>query len=365
MQPGDNPYTILGITQNATLAEIKKAYYKLAKQYHPDKHPGKEEEFKKINAAYEILSDSDKKKAYDDYKTVHASSSFYPNWEELNKQKEAFEAELAKMKGDADLQLKKIQIEGDYKIKKMKLEGELQTAQSFLDNAKNQKSKYENAFKNEQYDNIKALYAQYKKEADDTIAKETKAINKIKDQLKTLAKEYQQELDKLAQKDKQEPQQSTNQDQAKQEWYCRVLDAETKKKPNEKNIAHSYQSKKSGMPETSLKDIAINVIKIISDLNSSANLKKQATRSSQKYLNQLILEHEALNLKGYIENLLQHFDSSIGKNNYPNEIKNLIETLRSPLACKLFILQTKLGELKEKLKGLAKNLKILKDRLGT
>lgn len=62
-------YTTLEISPSASEAEIKKAYRKLARQYHPDvnKDPSAEEKFKEINAAYEVLSDKDKKAKYDQY----------------------------------------------------------------------------------------------------------------------------------------------------------------------------------------------------------------------------------------------------------------------------------------------------------
>src|SRR4030095_15673017 len=60
-------YETLGIGRNASDDEIKGAFRKLARQYHPDvnKDPGAEEKFKEINEAYGVLSDSDKRARYD------------------------------------------------------------------------------------------------------------------------------------------------------------------------------------------------------------------------------------------------------------------------------------------------------------
>jgi curved DNA-binding protein CbpA len=60
-------YAILGVSQSANFQEIKKSYRKLAKKYHPDKNksPLAEETIKKINEAFEILSDRRKRKQYD------------------------------------------------------------------------------------------------------------------------------------------------------------------------------------------------------------------------------------------------------------------------------------------------------------
>ena len=61
-------YKILGVGKNASDEEIKKAYRKLARQYHPDRNAGDkkaEERFKEISQAHDVLSDADKRKAYD------------------------------------------------------------------------------------------------------------------------------------------------------------------------------------------------------------------------------------------------------------------------------------------------------------
>ncbi len=65
-----NYYDILGVSKNASADEIKSAYRKLAKQYHPDLHPNDEEcarKFKEVGEAYEVLSDPQKKSNYDQF----------------------------------------------------------------------------------------------------------------------------------------------------------------------------------------------------------------------------------------------------------------------------------------------------------
>lgn len=65
---GPDLYAVLGVDKKANADEIKKAYRKLAREYHPDRNPGDtaaEERFKQVSAAHDILSDADKRKEYD------------------------------------------------------------------------------------------------------------------------------------------------------------------------------------------------------------------------------------------------------------------------------------------------------------
>ena len=77
-----NYYDILGVSKKASSDEIKSAYRRLAKQYHPDLHPGDAaaaEKFKEINEAYEVLSDADKKARYDQYGFAGVDPNFNPD----------------------------------------------------------------------------------------------------------------------------------------------------------------------------------------------------------------------------------------------------------------------------------------------
>src|SRR5438132_9781991 len=68
-------YQVLGVPKNATQAEIKKAYRKLAQRFHPDANPGDKqaERFKEISAAYDVIGDPEKRKQYDQVREMAAS----------------------------------------------------------------------------------------------------------------------------------------------------------------------------------------------------------------------------------------------------------------------------------------------------
>ena len=75
-------YEILGIRKTASTDEIKTAYKQLVKKYHPDVYPGDktfaEKKTQEINAAYDVLSDPDKKREYDELINPHTSTSYTP-----------------------------------------------------------------------------------------------------------------------------------------------------------------------------------------------------------------------------------------------------------------------------------------------
>src|SRR3989338_6737657 len=60
-------YNVLGVNKGASKDEIKKAFYKLAHKYHPDKKEGNEAKFKEVNEAYQVLSDESKRAKYDQF----------------------------------------------------------------------------------------------------------------------------------------------------------------------------------------------------------------------------------------------------------------------------------------------------------
>ncbi len=86
-------YDVLGVKTNASSDDIKKAYRKLAHKYHPDKKTGDELKFKKINEAYQVLSDESQRKQYDNFGNNHQGSEagFNSTWSwGSQQQKEGF-----------------------------------------------------------------------------------------------------------------------------------------------------------------------------------------------------------------------------------------------------------------------------------
>ena len=63
-------YKVLAVSETATDKELRRAYRKLAKQYHPDSNPGSEDRFKAVSAAYDVLGDPEKRKEYDEVRRL-------------------------------------------------------------------------------------------------------------------------------------------------------------------------------------------------------------------------------------------------------------------------------------------------------
>ena len=81
-----NPYKVLGVPKNADTKDIKKAYKKLARKYHPDVNndKGADERFKEINEAWDILSDAKKRQMYDNFGTTSFKGAPHPERDPFN-----------------------------------------------------------------------------------------------------------------------------------------------------------------------------------------------------------------------------------------------------------------------------------------
>src|SRR2546430_10367616 len=69
-------YKALGVPETASQKEIKAAYRKLSKQYHPDQNPGAEDRFKEVSAAYDVVGDVEKRKQYDEVRKLGPMAGF-------------------------------------------------------------------------------------------------------------------------------------------------------------------------------------------------------------------------------------------------------------------------------------------------
>ena len=90
-------YEVLGVARDADAETIKKAYRKLARKYHPDVNPGDklaEDRFKEISGAYDVLSDTEKRRAYDEFGDVALEGGF--DAEKARKMKEEFESRFGR-----------------------------------------------------------------------------------------------------------------------------------------------------------------------------------------------------------------------------------------------------------------------------
>lgn len=102
-------YKILGVEKNASHEEVKKAFHKLAHQYHPDKKGGNEAKFKEVNEAYQVLSDDQKRAQYDRFGSegsggMGGSGGFggfdFSNFGGFQQNEGGFEFDLGDMFGD-------------------------------------------------------------------------------------------------------------------------------------------------------------------------------------------------------------------------------------------------------------------------
>ncbi len=77
-------YKVLGVSKSASKDEIKKAFYKLAHQHHPDKNKGDDKKFKEVNEAYQVLSDEKKRAHFDQFGTnpgANITNKKYPPYD--------------------------------------------------------------------------------------------------------------------------------------------------------------------------------------------------------------------------------------------------------------------------------------------
>jgi molecular chaperone DnaJ len=76
-------YKVLGVSETASDKEITRAYRKLAKELHPDTHPGSEEQFKEVTAAYDVIGDAEKRKEYDEVRRLGPVAGGFPSGQQF------------------------------------------------------------------------------------------------------------------------------------------------------------------------------------------------------------------------------------------------------------------------------------------
>jgi molecular chaperone DnaJ len=106
MAPKRDYYEVLGVSKNATKEDIKKAYRKLARRYHPDLNPGNkeaEDKFKEIQEAYSVLSNDEKRKAYDMYGSADFQPGARTTWQWSEGSPEGFEFGFGDFPGIEDI----------------------------------------------------------------------------------------------------------------------------------------------------------------------------------------------------------------------------------------------------------------------
>jgi molecular chaperone DnaJ len=103
---GKDYYGVLGVARDAGTDDIKKAYRKLALQYHPDRNPGDraaEESFKLATEAYEVLSDPDKRRSYDQYGEAGLRNQGFHQYDDISEALRAFMRDFGGFGGFEDL----------------------------------------------------------------------------------------------------------------------------------------------------------------------------------------------------------------------------------------------------------------------
>ena len=93
----DDLYKVLEVKRNSSYNEIRKSYFKLAMKYHPDKNKDSGKEFQKINEAYSVLSDDEKRFNYDLFNTTQEEGPLLKDLQENSEEAKDFEMFLSEL----------------------------------------------------------------------------------------------------------------------------------------------------------------------------------------------------------------------------------------------------------------------------